>query len=509
MTDHARLSRRSLLAAVGATTLLAACSSEASQTGSSSSAAGKPSNEPLRVGAVSAGGPPMHDPHGSLFAESDWVRLAAIYDTLVAVGDDGAPAPGIATEWKANKDATEWTFTLRKDAKFSDGRPVTAADVMFSLERIGKKAAENGGRLGVVDMAKSKADGDHTVVLKTSTADAALPQVLAGTCFVVPKGTKDFAKAIGSGPFILKTITNAQASLDANPDWWGEVKSKKLVVRPFADPSAMTRAVTSGSIDVALGVEATAAKSVAENSDLQVVRRPAESTTPLLMRLDKAPFTEPKVREAIKLGLDRKKLVDTVHLGFGVEGADLPQPNDASAPDLKPPARDVAKAKELLKEAGKENLKLELHTTTAYASMPASAKLIKQQLADIGIEVEITTHPPEKYWASVYTKVPFSIGYYSQMAYPVWVRQTALSTSGFNETGWKNKKFDDDFTKAMSTVDEAKRNELLGGMQRTMAKEGGIVAWGHADGLTVARKSVKGLGTTPGQARLRLAQVSV
>ena len=501
--------RRHLLALLAAAPVVAAgaCSpgTESSEKGSPGSGTGGR----LQVGAISAGGEAVTDPHGSLFSESDWVRAAAIYDPLIGIDEDGELAPGIATDWTPEKGTTQWRLRLREDAKFSDGSAVTSADVMYSLGRIADKADENGGRLGTVDIDRSSAPDAHTVLLRTSVADAELPRTLGGTSFIVPKGAKDFDKAIGSGPFTLVSTNSQGALLRRHDGWWGDVTLDELLVRPFSDPSAMTRAITSGAIDVALGVEPTAAKSVQGRDDLQVVRRRGESTTPLLMRLDEAPFDDEDVREAFRLAIDRKALVSSVYLGFGEVGADLPQPNDPSAPKLTAPARDVERAKKLLARAGHGNgLDVELHTTTAYASMPSTAKLVARQLRDVGVRVEVVSHQPQTYWTKTYGQVPFSVGYYSQMPYPVWVRQTALSTSAFNETGWEDKEFDKDFATAMATTDEGRRHALLAKMQERMAQEGGIIAWGHGDGLTIAAKSVRRLPTASGLARLRFTSVT-
>ncbi|OUZ11190.1 hypothetical protein BHE97_04890 [Aeromicrobium sp. PE09-221] len=469
------------------------------------------SDRTVRVGAVGAG-PATADPHGSLFNESDWVRLSAIYDPLVGVDEDGAPAPALAESWEVDDTASEWTFTLRDDAQFSDGSPVTSADVMYSLGRIDELADQNGARLGSVDMGASSAPDEHTVVLATSVPDAELLTTLAGSSFIVPDGTESFDEPVGSGPFVVSAQDESAASLESNPDWWGgEPASPGLEIRAFADPRTMNEAVTSGEIDLALGVEPAAAATAEDNDDLQVIRRPAGSTTPLLMRLDEPPFDEPGVREAVKLAIDREALVENVYLGFGQEGADLPQPNDPSAPnDLEPPARDVETAEQALAEAGyPDGVDITLHTSAAYPSMVPTATLVAEQLAEAGIRVEIAEESPDTYWTETYGQVPFSVGYYSQMPYPVWVRQTALSDSAFNETQWRRPDFDSAFEEAMATTDTDQRREQLADLQREMAAEGGVVAWGHGDGLTVASSDVDGLSKGPGFARLKLTDVAI
>ncbi|MGO1398304.1 MAG: ABC transporter substrate-binding protein [Brevibacterium yomogidense] len=469
---------------------------------------GSDTGEPLRVGAVEAAGQTVDDPHGSLFNESDWLRLSALYDTLIGVDTAGDPAPGIAEEWTASDDATTWTLTLRDDAVFSDGVPVTSADVMHSLERMDALSAENGQRLGTVSVGESSAPDDHTVVLSTTMPDADLPRTLAGSAFIVPDGTEDFSDPIGSGPFNLTARADQGAELERNGEWWGsEERVDALEIRGFESPQAMSSAIESAEIDIAMGVDPTTAAAAAE--EFTVVQRENETTTPLLMRLDEEPFDSPEVREAVKIGLDREELVETVHLGYGTVGADLPQPADPSAPDLQAPERDVDRARDLLAGAGvDEDTTVDLHTTSAYPSMPVAAEAIAEQLGEIGLSVEVVEHDPQTYWSETYTQVPFSIGYNAYMPYPVWARQTALSTSAFNETGWQDELFDEDFARALATVDEAERNEILGELQTRFAEEGGLVAWGHGDGLSIVRDGVEGVSDAAGMARVRLVGVT-
>ncbi|MEU0534155.1 ABC transporter substrate-binding protein [Amycolatopsis tolypomycina] len=484
-------SRRAALALTGAFAL-AACGKQA----------GAPAGGgTLRYGTVAAGGATaVTDPHGTLFNESDWVRMAALYDVLCVPGENGAVAPRLATAWSSSPDATRWRFELRTDAVFTDGRPVRARDVLYSLRRIASKAAANGARLGTVDIGRSTADG-NVLELVTSLPDAELPRTLAGVTFVVPEGTETFDNPVGSGPFKLARADAQGIALVRNDGWWGpRPPLDGLEIRGFADPQALSVAVVSGVIDVAANVSPATAKAAERTGRLAVTSRPAALTYPLLMRLDKAPFDQPRVRQAVKLAVDRQALVDTVLLGYGAVGNDAPGPADPSYPrDLAAPARDVAKARAL---AG--GVSVVLHTTTAYPGMVSTATAVAGQLREAGITVEVRQHPPETYWTQVYTVEPFCVGYTTDLPFPVWARQTALSTAGYNETGWKDPATDRDFATAMATTDPARRAGLLRGIQQRMAAEGGWVVWGSGASLTVAAPPVRNLPSGTGFARIFL-----
>lgn len=451
----------------------------------------------LRIGAVAAGGTAVSDPHGSLFNESDWLRLSAVYDVLVGQDEQGRPAPALATAWEPDEEARVWALTLRTDAVFSDGRPVTAEDVLYSLQRLDELAAQNGGRLGTLDVAASSVVGPDRMELVTAAPDAELPTTLALGVFVVPVGTTDFATPVGSGPFVLDTLDDQGAALRRHDGWWGEgPQVESLELRGFSDPQALTQAVGSGVVDVALAVAPAAAEAARE--DMTVSVRPGAECVPLLLRVDTAPFDAPEVRRAVKLALDRQALLEQVYLGYGTLGRDAIKLDDPSVPaDLPEVTRDVAGARRLLGEAGHpDGLDVVLHTTTAYPAMLPTATVAAQQLAEAGIRVEVREHDPQLYWSEAYTIEPFTVGYYADTTFATTVRQTVLSTSAFSETGWQDEEFDTVFAEAMAETDEPARLELLGGLHRRMAEEGGWVVWGFGDGLDLHTPEVTGLPTT-------------
>lgn len=455
----------------------------------------EPKVQELNYGGI--GTQPVQDPHGSLFSEVDWVRLRAIYDTLIATDERGKRVGGIAQSMEPNDDASEWTLKLDKGATFSDKTPLTADDVLYTLQRLDKKKAENGMRLATVDVAKSKKVDDHTITLATSSPDADLPRALSGMIFVVKKDTKDFAKHIGAGAYTVDK-TSAQAStLTRRNDFWGKKpKLEKIIVYSFSDPKALSQAMESKKIDVAASMPVASAKVLEKKNGAVIAKRPGAVAAPLLMRVDKGPFAKAEVRKAVKLALDRQAMVDTVYSGFGVTGKDMMKLTDPSVPNDVPEVKaDLTQAKELMSKAGAESLDVTLHTTSAYPAMKTTATVAKEQLKKIGINVTIKEHDPSTYWSKAYTVEPFTVGYWVDTPFATTVRQTTLSTSGFSETGWKDKKFDQDFAAAMALTDEAKRNDALGKLHKRMAAEGGWVVWGFGDSLTVHDSKVTGLNT--------------
>ncbi|MGW2769114.1 ABC transporter substrate-binding protein [Streptomyces sp. NPDC001275] len=507
------LHRRSALVALAATgTLLLSACSQSDGTHTPASGTGAPvDGGTLRYAVTGSPATASDDPHGGLGNESDVLRFALTYDVLTVPGEDGKPQPRLATSWKPNGTMNRWTLTLREDARFTDGTPVRAADVLYSLRRISSKAAENYGRLADFDMEKSTAPDEHTVVLATRAPMADAPRALESVTFVVPEGTKDFSRPVtGSGPYRVERTSAQTTVLARNDTWWGKRPHlDRIEIQAVADPQARANAVASGQADVAGSVSPAAAKSAGHSAKTQVVRRNGVTEYPFIMRLDTKPFDDPRVREAFRLAADRKALVDTVFLGYGKLANDLPTPYDPSAPeDLPQRTRDVEKARKLLAEAGHSHgLSVTLHTTTSYPGMDTAATLYAQQLSDIGVDAKVKVEPADTYWTAVYAKKAFYTGYYGGISFPDLVRVGLLSESPTNETAWRSKTFDSGFAQAMSTANEARREELLSGIQRELWKDGGYVVWGTGDGLDLTVPGVRGLPDGPGFQRMFIDQV--
>ncbi|MFM9442374.1 ABC transporter substrate-binding protein [Streptomyces acidiscabies] len=287
---------RAVLAAVtAATLLLTGCSSSGDTQDPAAASARKPvDGGTLRYAVSGSPATASNDPHGGLGNESDLLRFALAYDVLTVPGKHGEAEPRLAVSWKPNKALNRWTFTLRTDAKFTDGRPVRADDVLYSLRRIAAKAAENYGRLADFDMRASRADGEHTVVLATRAPMAQAAEALESVSFVVPEGTTDFAEPVpGSGPFTVRSSGAQTAVLVRNDRWWGpRPHLDRIEVQAVTDPQARAGAVMSGQADVAGSVSPVAVKSAGALGP-QVVRRKGVTEYPFVMRADTAPAHPP------------------------------------------------------------------------------------------------------------------------------------------------------------------------------------------------------------------------
>nr|WP_307835199.1 ABC transporter substrate-binding protein [Streptomyces adelaidensis] len=511
------LTRRHMLwvgGAIGAGALLTACggADDEEPTGSATGDSAKPrKGGTLRVGALGRAGAITRDPHGTQANESDYLILSLIYDTLTVPGTKPNIEPRLAASWKASDDLKTWRFTIAKGAKFHDGSAVTAEDIVFSLKRL-RATPAGASRLPGIQEKNISAEGTDTVVLVSDYANAELPLLARLTTFVIPKGTtdKDIAKAPGTGPFKLDWFRGGNARLVRNDDWYGgDVYLDAIEVKIFESPQAMASALLADQIDVASNVGAVAARTAESRKDIQTVRRPNDMAMPIVMRTADGPFADAKVREALRLAVDREAMVKQVLSGYGTVANDILGTGDpAYDKSLPQRTRDLDKARELLKEAGFDTSKTyELYTTEDISGLAESATLFATQVREAGVKVKVVKQESGTFWDKTWLKGDLYTTYWGTNDSVVFfASKTMVSDSGQNEAGWKNETFDTAYEEAIGTAGAVERTALLKQLQRIEYDSSGYLLWGMADGIDLAGSAVHGLPTLPGYGRVQLEQ---
>ncbi|WP_306356888.1 MULTISPECIES: ABC transporter substrate-binding protein [unclassified Nocardia] len=504
------LSRRQLFQAGGGLSLallLAACGGN--ESGAPVDESGPPRRGgTLRVGALGRPGAITRDPHGTQANESDYLILSLRYDTLTVPGENTITAPRLASAWQASPDLTTWRFTIAPGATFHDGRPVTAADVVYSLRRL-RETPAGASRLPGIQARNITVEGDGTVVLVSDYPNAELPQLTRLTTFVVPDGTTDIENAPGTGPFVLEWFRGGNARLVRNEQWYGgEVHLDAIEVSIFESPQAMASALMSGQIDLASNVGAVAARTAEGRRDIRTVRRADDMAMPIVMRTaEGSPFADPRVREALRLAVDREAMVTQVLSGYGTVGNDILGTGDPEyARDIPQRTRDLDAAKKLLRETGFDTAKTySLYTTEDIAGLAESATLFATQVREAGVKVEVVKQESGSFWDDTWLKGDLYTTYWgTNDSVLFFASKTMVSDSGQNEAGWRDTEFDETYRTAVATADAGARADLLHELQRIQYDRSGYLLWGMADGIDLAGSAVRGLPKLPGYGRVQL-----
>ncbi|MDQ1749132.1 MAG: peptide/nickel transport system substrate-binding protein [Pseudonocardiales bacterium] len=510
------LTRRQFLWAgsgVAATTVLAACGvGDGDDTAAkpAAGAAGTPRRGgTLRVGALGRAAAITRDPHGSQVNESDYLITSLRYDTLTVPAARSNTARRLASNWASSADLRTWRFTIAKDAAFHDGGPVTAADVAWSLRRL-RSTPAGAARLPGIRAENIRAEGARTVVLVSDYPNNALPLLTRLTTFVLPKGTADsaIATAPGSGPFKLDWFRDGNARLVRNDAWHGgRVLLDAIEVRIFESPQAMSNALLAGQIDVASNVGAVAARAAVGRPDVRIIQRRNDMAMPIVMRTADGPFADQRVREALRLAVDRDAMVRQVLSGYGAIGNDVLGAGDPIyAVDLPQRRRDLDTARRLLAEAKFDlNWTYDLLTTEDVAGLAESATLFATHLAEAGVKIKVVKQDSAVFWDKSWLKAPLYTTYWgTNDSVLFFASKTLVSDAGQNETAFADKAFDAAYRKAISSNNPSETKQSLHELQTIEYDRSGYLLWGMADGIDLSSAQVRGLPELPGYGRVQL-----
>jgi peptide/nickel transport system substrate-binding protein len=424
-----------------------------------------------------------------------------LYDNLVRTDLQFNIQPGLATSWDVTPDAKTWTFQLRDGVEFHNGQPLTSQDVVFSIARILDPDVGSGGAVNlapVLDADGIKADGPSTVVFELKAPHAFLPAILAAyTQRIIPDGETEF-KGNGTGPFTIKSFeAGAGFEVARNPNYWEEGKPYLDGVRVAVvlEQATKVQSVVAGDADLADTIEYSAIPTVQQASSLELYPAPGGVFLPLVAAANNEPFAHEGVRQALKLAVDRQRMVDVVYHGQATVSADVTvPPNDAFYPSIDPFPYDPAEARSLLKQAGYSNgVDVTLYTSQAYPGIVDTAVAYKEMAAEAGINVDVQVWPAASYWDKVWLKKPFMVSSWLRQHVSVILQQVYSQESPWYESQFADPQFEDLIVQAQGSTDEAEQKELYGqAMQLANDKSGEIVPC-HAAKVWVGKDKVKGL----------------
>ena len=423
----------------------------------------------------------------------------SIHGQLTEITADGQLAPQLAESFEMGKDPSEWVFKLRQGVEFHNGKTVTSDDVIASLERHRGKDSASAMKSFMEDVVSITKDGDRVVKIKLKSGSVDFPVILsASSLSILPsKSGKIEQFDVGCGSYMLESFEPGQHSkLKRNPNIFMQnrayVDSAEIIT--IADATARLNALITGAVDVIGDVDATAADRLAGNSKVSVLDVAGTQHYSFPMRTDLAPFNNNHVRMALKLSMDRQEVLDKVLSGHGTLGNDHPisPANRYFNHDLEQRVFDPEKAKWHLKKAGLGKLQVELSASDGlYAGAVDTAVLFSEHAKSSGIEITPKRVPDDGYWSDVWLKHPWCASYWSGRPTEDWMfTQGYSASSNWNETFWKNEKFNQLLVAARVEIDDTKRRNMYYDMQAICRDDGGSVIGTFANHISASTKKV-------------------
>ena len=500
--------------------ILAACgggsSSSASTSGgsSSTSAAAPTKGGMLRVASVTpaaavnpltisdAGGLTMLNQTGEFLIFDSNLKLAL--------------QPMLALSWTPNSDGSVWTFKLRPNVTFHNGSPMTADDVVYTFQQLADpKNASNALSTftGVLTPAGVKKVDATTVEFHLEAPNGNFPYLVSSdnyNAIIVPNNT-DFGKwqttFVGTGAFKLGSYTqNVGATFMPNPTYWG--------TKPFLDSTSfkfyssqqpMLLALQGSDVDVIAQFVPAGAAAILNNPTYKIIKLKSANHRELSMRNDQAPFTDPRVRQAVAYTIDRPGAVAALLSGDGTVANDYPFGPRFPSTDTSVPQRtqDIAKAKQLLAAAGHPNGFTTTMATEIYQEIPQLAQVIVANAAKAGIKITPKIESQALYYGkatygnSDWLDATMSLVDYGDRGVPnVYLSAPLTSDGPWNAAHFKNKTYDGLVKQYVAATDLQTQKQIAGKIENLLLQETPVIYPYWIDGLTASTQGVNGLNPT-------------
>ena len=334
-----------------------------------------------------------------------------VFEGLVLFDETGALIPGLAESWDISDDGLTYTFHLRDDVTFHNGKAFSAEDVVYTYESLSGLGGEEALSSKFKNLTSVEAVDDYTVTMTLAEADAAFLQYTRVA--VLPKGYEDQSSApVGTGPFVFeKYVPGQMVVLEKNEDYYDESRMPKIdeaQIYIMGDDSAVLTALQSGQLDAGI-VYADSADYL--TGDFTVNSSPQNMVQLFALNNSATPFDDVRVRQAFEYAVNKDQIIDGVFAGYATELYSNFSPvmsyfyND-ELEDVY--TYDIDKAKELMAEAGYEDgFDITITVPSNYQKHIDTAQVIAQQLKQINVNATIEPVEWGQWLEQVYTNADY------------------------------------------------------------------------------------------------------
>lgn len=457
-----------------------------------------------------------------------WHVVEHIYNRLTRIMPDLSVAPELAESIDISEDGLTYTFKLHSGVTFHNGRALVASDVVYSFQRLAGVLPDVAPDAQVASpsaddlasMASIEATDDSTVVITLKAADASFLSTIANqSCIIVPKEVVDENKdlsqvAVGTGPFTFKEyIPNTSITLEKNASYWETglpyVDGLELLIA--SDDTARTTAVVTGTVDIIEYAPLRDVDALQQDSSLTLAGDTNTNIRYLGFNLTRAPLSDPKVRKAISMVIDRDAVLGPAVFGHGTPVQTLWPPDHWAALPGDIPAPDIDGAKALLAEAGfPDGFKTTITSWAAYSFLNAAAIVIQEELKQVGIEAEVVLLETPDMIAKVHTPgqedYDMSVTGTSGHIDPNQLVTNFQTGAGGNTTGYSNPKVDELIAQGIAETDQAKRADIYHEIQTILLEDLPWIDLFVANQYEAMKTYVKGYYHTPNGSNIALKE---
>lgn len=442
--------------------------------------------------------PPILDPTGGAAAAIREITYDNIFETLIAFDASGRPQPRLAQSIASSADGLVHTIRLRPGVTFHDGTPLTAADVKFSFERAMAPDSKNIQKWIFAPIGSIETPDPATVVITLKSFAGDFVEGLAwadASIFSAKTVEKAATEPVGTGPYMfVRWNRGDRVILKRNDAYWGAKPAiANAIIRFVADPQAQVAALMAGDCDAHTNIGAPeAVAQLRANPNLRVSIGRTEGETIVALNNSKPPFSDPRVRQAISMAIDRAQVNEGAISGFGTLIGTHFSPNHPAYLDLTGAVKfDPAAARKLLAEAGFPNgfsASLRL-PPPAYAQR--GGEIVAAMLAQIGIKVSIEPVQWAQWLERVYRQRDYDMTIVAHVE-PLDINIYAREGYYF---GYASEAVKEAIARTKSARNEAERNAAFQDAQRRISADHVNVYLFMLPKITVAKAGLKGMWT--------------
>ncbi len=497
--------------------ILAACSSSSSTSaaspGTSASGSGKP-GAVIRAGITT---PAAAINPLTVADQGGQNMLAQTGEYLILSGQKLDLKPVLATSWTPNSKADVWTFKIRQGVKFHNGAPMTADDVVYTYQLQtnpkGSSAALS-AFAGVLQPSGVVKVDDFTVAFHLEAPNGNFPYLTSSDNYnmiILPKGydpAKWESTFIGTGPFKLGSYTPKQgATFTRNENYWGKkaLPSQTQFTFYATQPPSVV-ALTGGTIDV-LGQFSVAGGEALLNGSYNIIKLKSSAHRQLSMRNDKAPFTDPRVRQAVALSLNRPQIVQALFKGNADVGNDSPFAPVFPSTNTSIPQRTQNIANQAAGHGSGFSTQL---ATENIQEIPNYAQIVAESAAAIGVKINLNVEDQSKYYgtfkfgSSDWLDATMSLVDYGGrgipnvfLGAPLQTINAKTGTGAWNAAHFSNAQYDKLFAQYVAAVDLTTQRSVAGQIETLLLDQTPLIISYFYNFLTATAQGVTGVYPTP------------
>ncbi|MGI9303435.1 MAG: ABC transporter substrate-binding protein [Gammaproteobacteria bacterium] len=420
--------------------------------------------------------------------ENDFMIGSAFtrFNYLTEISNNGELVGELAEEWEASSDAKTWTFKVRKGVEFHNGKTMSPADVVASINHHRGEESGSAAKPIVDPIVDIKADGDNVAVtLKDGNAD--FPYLVSDYHLPIMQAKDDgvdWQSGVGTGPYAMQANEpGVRMTYKRHANYFKSDRAHfdQVEMITIGDVAARTNALTTGEIHMMDRVDVKTVHLLERNKNVKIEETSGNGHYSIPMRTNLKPFDDNNIRLALKYALDRDALLQTILRGHGYIGNDHPigKANRYHAADLPQKSYDPDKSKFYLKEAGLSEFSVDLSAAdAAFGGAVDAAVLFKEHAAKAGITINVVREPNDGYWSNVWNtdNRGWCMCYWGGRPTEDWMFSTAYAEGAeWNDSSWKHAEFNKLLIAARSELDEAKRGDMYVEMQRLVSDEGGVM----------------------------------